>query len=362
MKGQSRPWIRAALMLVGVVLTAVVLAACGSDSDSGGSTSTGGSSGGKDLSVAMVFDQEPGDDATIDGMLVGMKKAAKDFGYSKTKTISVLDASQRESTVRSLAEAGYPLIIGAVQGMAPAFKAVAPDFPKTKFALFFAEVKEPNVGSYFAPQQEMGYPAGLAAGLVTKTNKLGYVDGIEYPLIRDAEAGFIAGALAVNPNVKVYDKVPNTLTDPGVGKEVAQTMVGQGVDTIGSLSVHTSLGIYQYLGQLKKQGKEVWAASNDAQHIGRYAGSAGLISSVFLMQNAVYDIMEQFKDGTLEGGLHQMTLKNKQLGVSSWGPDVPPEVIKKVEALSAKQAASGKPLPDHTDIAKYKQQGILIAG
>jgi basic membrane protein A len=309
--------------------------------------------------MAMITNQEAGDDATVDGMIAGMKRGAKELGY-ETKHVTVLDSAQYEPTLRALAEDGYPLIVGAVQGLGPAFDAVAKDFPNTHFAIFFADVKQPNVASYFAPQQHMGFPAGVAAGLLTKTNKLGYIIGIEHPLIRDAEAGFIAGALAVNPKVKVYDNVPNTLTDPATGKEVARTFFDKGVDVISSLAVHTSLGAYQYAGELRKQGKMVWAASNDAQHITRYAGKAGVLSSVFLLQNAVYQIMKDHKSGSFKGGLHNMTLGNNQVGISQWG-NIPPSVKKRVMSMVAK-VGKGYRVPNHTAINKWIKQGIVVKG
>jgi basic membrane protein A len=313
------------------------------------------------LTVAMITNQTAGDDATVDGMIQGMAKGAKALGYTKTKFIPVLDPNQYEPTLRQLAQQGYPLIIGAVQGLGPAFDAVAKSFPNTKFAIFFAVPHVKNVAGYFAPQQEMGYPGGIAAGLVTKTNKLAYVLGIEHPLIRDAEAGFIAGALSVNPKIKVYDNVPNTLTDPAVGKEVATSLFSKGVDVIASLSVHTSLGIYQDARQLRNSGKNVWVVSNDAQHISKYAGNASLVSSVFLLQNAVYQIMNDFKAGKFTGGIHHMTLKNKEVGIFQWGPRVPKSVIARV--LTAQQKVfSGYKVPDHTWIAKYVKQGVLIKG
>jgi basic membrane protein A len=313
------------------------------------------------LTVAMITNQTAGDDATVDGMIQGMKKAAKALGYTKTKFVVVLDSNQYEPTLRQLAQQGYPLIIGAVQGLGPAFDSVAKDFPNTKFAIFFAVPHVKNVAGYFAPQQEMGYPGGIAAGLVTKTNKLAYVLGIEHPLIRDAEAGFIAGALSVNPKIKVYDTVPNTLTDPAVGKNVAESFFNKGVDVIASLSVHTSLGIYQDAKQQRASGKKVWVVSNDAQHLSKYAGNASLVSSVFILQNAVSQIMTDFKAGKFTGGIHHMTLKNHQVGIFQWGPRVPKSVIKKV--LSAQQKVfRGYKVPDHTWIAKYIKRGVLVKG
>lgn len=346
-----------------MLITAAVLAAVFASSSSS-STGAHAAKNPNSLTVAMIVDQSRGDDATVDGMISGMANGAKAFGYTKTKFVSVLDPTQYEATLRALAQAGYPLIIGAVQGLGPTFDAVAPSFPHTKFVIFFAPPPKhsPNIISYTDQQQYLGYPAGIAAGLVTKTNKLGYVLGIEYPLIRDAEAGFIAGALSVNPKIKVYDAVPNTLTDPAVGREVATSLFNKGIDVIASLSVHTSLGIYQYADQLRKQGQKVWVASNDVQHLSNYAGDAALVSSPFILQTAVYAIMQEFKNGTLTGGVtHQMTLANRQIGIFQWGSQVPHKVIAEVVAAEAK-VFHGYQVPDHTSIAKYVKEGILIRG
>jgi basic membrane protein A len=358
--------VRCLLVLLITALSLGMLAACGGSDDSGASNGAGGSGTdtsaseeeSPDLRVAVIANQDSGDDATVDGMLNGMKQGEEELGY-EAKSVIVLDPNQYEPTLRALAEEGNPLIIGAVQGLGPAFDAVAPDFPDTQFAIFFAEVDQPNVSYFFAPQNEMAFPGGLAAGLMTKTDTVAFIGGLEHPIIRDTQAGFIHGATLTNPDVKVLENYPNTLDDPAKGQEVARALFGQGADVVSSLAVHTSLGAYEYAKTLRDEGEETWAVSFDAQHISRYAGDAALVSTVFRLDKAVYAIMEDFENGALEPGLHEMTLDNGQIGVFEWGPQVPEDVQAEVEEYVAQVGSGEIEVADHEDIPQYREDGIL---
>ena len=159
------------------------------------------------FSVAMVTDVGGVDDKSFNqSAWEGLQKFGKDNGLKKGK--GGFDYLQSNSdadyttNLNSLARQGFDLVYGIGFLMQDAVDGIAKQQPKTNFAIVDDEVKQPNVASILFKEQEAAFLAGVAAALTTKTNQIGFIGGMEIPVIERFEAGFLAGVKAANPEAK----------------------------------------------------------------------------------------------------------------------------------------------------------------
>ena len=145
---------------------------------------------GKTLKVGVVFDRGGlGDKSFNDSAWRGLQRAKEEKDY--------------ETNLSAMADQGMDLVIAVGINQASALKSVAPNYPDTKFAIVDGSVDLPNVRSLNFKEEEGSYLVGYAAGLATKTGKVGFVGGMELPLIEKFYYGFKAGVMAANPNAEV---------------------------------------------------------------------------------------------------------------------------------------------------------------
>lgn len=208
----------------------------------------------KDQKVALVSVQERGDRGVIDALVDGLMSGAAQLGYGDAKVIVVSDPATYTSTLQQVAESGYTLIIATFPPLIDAVKAVAPSFPKTHFVLLDAALgaNMDNVQELFFLENESSYLAGIAAGMMTKTNKVGFIGSIQQDVVDRYAIGFYEGAHAANPKVTVCWTYAGSLQDPAKGKETALSFYGQGMDIIHAATAGTQLGIYEASKQEKK--------------------------------------------------------------------------------------------------------------
>jgi basic membrane protein A len=157
--------------------------------------------------------------------------------------------TQRVQAIRRMAERGASPIISIGFAQASALQQVAKDFPKTQFAIIDAKVDLPNVQSVLFKEHEGSYLVGAMAALVTKTNKVGFVGGMDIPLIRKFQCGYEQGAKYANPKVQTVAAMTGTTnaawTDPPRGAELTKAQIAQGVDVVFSAAGTTGFGIMQ---------------------------------------------------------------------------------------------------------------------
>ncbi len=184
---------------VGVASIALAATACGgtsSDSDSG----SDGSGDTKGLAIAYDIGGK-GDQSFNDAAYAGLQKAQKEFGY-KTADIEPTEGetdADKEQRLSSLAKQGYNPVIGVGFAYGPAMEAVAKKYPKTTFGIVDSVVEGENVASLVFAEQEASYLAGVAAAKATKSNIVGFVGGVDVPLIHKFEAGYKQGVQDTNP-------------------------------------------------------------------------------------------------------------------------------------------------------------------
>lgn len=213
--------------------------------------------------VFVVTDQL-GDKSFNDSAAEGTKKITEELGY-ETKIVEIgRDQTKWEPTILDLSESGeYTAIFLNGSGIQEIIERVAPDFPKQKYVLFDASVKEGSSDNIYAisyKQNEGSYLGGVVAGLVTKStmeyanadHKIGFIGGDAGPIISDFLVGYIEGAKSVNPDVKVYVSYVGSWTDTAKAKELANAQFAQGVDIIFPAAMTAGLGVIEAAAEQNK--------------------------------------------------------------------------------------------------------------
>ncbi len=160
----------------------------------------------------------------------GLQLIKKDFGAEVDFKGEVADADG-EAPLRQYAEEGYDFIIAHSGAYIESIEKVADEFPRTKFAIVTTYPgNNRNLGAVAFRSGEVGYLGGVLAAMTTKTNKVAYIVGYDYPVFQEEAALFRKGALATNPNVEVVTEYLQTWSDGEKGKEVALRLAGQGFD------------------------------------------------------------------------------------------------------------------------------------
>ena len=197
-----------------------------------------------------------------------------------------------EPAMRAFAERGYDLIIGIGFAQTPIMELVAKDYPNVNFAIVDGFSKLPNVSSLIFKEHEGSYLVGIIAARTSKTGTIGFVGGMDIPLIHKFATGYEEGARAVNPQIRVianYVGADDTAwNNPGKGYELAQAQIGNGADVIFTAAGNSGLGSFD---AVERAGKGHYVIGVDANQNWVKPGFV-LTSMVKRVDNAVYQIIK----------------------------------------------------------------------
>ncbi len=178
----------------------------------------------------------------------GAERWAKETGGTY-KELEITAEAQREQALRRLAESGANPVVTTGFAMSDPIAAVAPDFPDTKFVTIDGWVEAPNVLTIGFTEHEGSYLVGMLAALASKTGTVGFIGGMDVPLIRKFGCGYAEGVKAVNPDAKVILNMTGTTAaawnDPTRGAEIAKAQKSQGADVIFAAAGGTGMGVLQ---------------------------------------------------------------------------------------------------------------------
>ena len=307
---------RKLLLLVGVLLVAHVALLFAHPSGAAQPPS------GKTVDVGVVFDLGGrGDKSFNDGAYLGAERAEKELGVH-VRFIEPGEGSDRESGLRLLAAEGMDLVIGVGFIFTDDLTQLAKEYPSTKFAGVDYSVATDKAGNVIPPpknlaalkfREEQGsYLVGALAALVGKSKTVGFVGGMNSPLIKKFEAGYEAGVHQVCPDCTVLAQyagvTPEAFRNPGKGKEIALAQYQQGANVIFHASGSTGLGVFEAARQTNKL-----AIGVDADQYSEAPGYV-LTSMVKGVDNAVFDAIRKVKDGTFAGGIYQYGLAEQGVG------------------------------------------------
>jgi len=296
--------------------------------------------------VGLAFDVGGlGNKTFNDSAYAGLQRAVTDFKLGNTE-YTYLEPTEGgadpEQLLRTLAEQGYGFVIANGFLFTDALSKVMAEFPNTKFAIlwdYIADLTEAsNVLCWGFAEHEGSFLVGVAASMASETGKIGFVGGMQFPLIQKFEAGYVAGAKWVNPNIKVVvNYIGSTIEafrDPIRGKELALAQYQAGCDVVYHASGPSGLGVIAAAAEQRK-----WVIGVDAdQYLTATAEEKPwvLTSMVKRVDVAVYDTIEKFLNGTFVGGYATYNLAVDGVGYSTSNAALTADMVAKMEEAKAK--------------------------
>jgi basic membrane protein A len=256
-----------------------------------------------------------------------------------------------EPAMRAFAERGYDLVIGVGFAQGPIMQAVARDYPNIHFAIidgviFEDDGKTPkaNVASLVFKEHEGSYLVGLLAARTTRTNKLGFIGGMDIGLIHRFEKGFEEGAKSVNPNIQVMQNYVGVTdaawNNPGKGKEIALAQISKGADVIFTAAGNSGLGAFDAVEQYgKENGRATHFVIGVDSNQNMVKPGYVLTSMVKRVDVAVYNIIKDVVARKFQGGFHVFGLGDDGVGyvIDDHNRNlVPLEAIKEAEEAKKK--------------------------
>lgn len=265
---------------------------------------------------AVVYDQAGKFDKSFnEAAYTGAERFKKTTGIAYREA-QIANEAQKEQVLRNLARRNVDLIVAVGFSFTQAVQTVAAEFPKVKFTIVDDVAKGANVQSIVFKEQEGSYLVGMAASMASKSKKVGFIGGMDVPLIRAFGCGYAQGAKAVNKKVEVVSNMtgttPQSFNDPARGGELARSQFDRGVDVVFHAAGGTGMGVLQAAKDKNKLGIGVDSNQN---HL--FPGFV-LTSMLKRVDNAVYDIFMSGKSNSWKPGLVTMGLKE---GGVDWAVD-----------------------------------------
>lgn len=230
----------------------------------------------------------------------GIERWKKETGKSYLE-FEIANETQREQAIRRMAERGASPIIGIGFGQASSIEKVAKEFPKLKFAIIDMVVDAPNVQSVVFKEHEGSFLVGMMAAQASKTGKVGFVGGMDIPLIRKFQCGYEQGAKFANPKVETFANMTGTTgaawNDPARGGELTKAQFAKGADVVFAAAGGTGIGVYQ---AAKDAGKLAIGVDSNQNHL---QPGTMLTSMLKRVDVAVYNVAKDHKPGITALGL-----------------------------------------------------------
>ncbi|WP_323767186.1 BMP family ABC transporter substrate-binding protein [Marinovum sp.] len=255
---------------------------------------------------ALIFDLGGKFDKSFnEAAFAGAQRWAEETGES-FREIELQSEAQREQALRRFAENGNNPIVMTGFAFGNVLSEVAPDYPDTKFAIIDMVVDEPNVRSVVFNEHEGSYLVGMMAAMASESGTVGFIGGMDIPLIRKFACGYAQGAKAVNGDITVLSNMTGTTpaawNDPVKGSELTKAQISQGADVIYAAAGGTGVGVLQTAAD-----EGILSVGVDSNQNYMHPGKV-LTSMLKRVDNAVYDAMTQGE--ALETGINVMGVGN----------------------------------------------------
>ena len=289
-----------------------------------------------DISPAIVYDLGGRFDKSFnEGVYNGAQKFKTDTGID-FRDFEIQNDSQREQALRNFARRGNSPIVAVGFAQAAAVEKVAKEFPETKFTIIDMVVDLPNVQSVVFKEHEGSFLVGVLAAMAAKSGKVGFVGGMDIPLIRRFVCGYVQGAKFANPAIEIYQNMTGTTgaawNDPVKGGELAKSQFDRGADVVYHAAGGTGIGVLQAAADAGKLGIGV-----DSNQNFLHPGSV-LTSMLKRVDVATYDSFEAARTGTWAQGVKVLGLAEGGVGWAlddNNAPLLTPEMKAKVAEAEA---------------------------
>ncbi|GIH70431.1 BMP family lipoprotein [Sphaerimonospora thailandensis] len=336
----------AAVSAAGAMLMAA--AACGGNDDSTSTATSEASSSaapaGAALKVGLAYDiGGRGDGSFNDAAARGLDKAVAELKADKKELEAAAGETdaQKEERLRLLASNGYNPVIAVGFAYSESLKKVAPEFPDVKFAIVDDDAATgANISNLVFAEEQGSFLVGVAAALKSEKGSVGFVGGVDVPLIHKFQAGFEAGAKAVKPDIKLQSKYLTQppdfggFNDPAKGKTAAQGMFDSGADVVYQAAGGSGSGVFE---AAKAAGAMAVGVDSDQAALPAYADVKDVIitSMIKKIDVAVFDFLKHAADGTVQSGKTVYDLKADGVGYSTTGGKID-DITSKIDEYKQK--------------------------
>ncbi len=262
-----------------------------------------------DVKPALIYDIGGKFDKSFnEGAFHGAERFKQETGID-FRDFEVTNDAQREQAMRKFARDGFSPVLAVGFSQADAMTKVAAEFPKTQFAIVDSVVKQPNVESIVFKEQEGSFIVGMLAAQASKTGKVGFVGGMDIPLIRRFACGYVQGVKYANPKAEVFQNMTGTTgdawKDPVKGGELAKSQIDRGADVVYHAAGGTGIGVLRAAADAGKLGIGV-----DSNQDGLFPGKV-LTSMLKRVDNAVFKTFTDAKAGAWKPGVTVLGLKEE---------------------------------------------------
>ena len=315
---------------------------------------------GDPVRVGLVYDiGGRGDQSFNDAAAAGLDRAEEDFNIEATELEPAEGGENRGELLRLISGEGVDLVFGVGFAFEEAMESTAPDFPGVNYGFidgFLPDLgPDSNVVALGFAEHEGSFLVGAAAALKSETGRVGFIGGVEIPLIERFEAGFVAGAREINPDIEIdinYISQPpdfSGFTDPASGREIALGMYGNGADVVYHAAGGSGLGLFEAAKEhSESSGSKVWAIGVDSdQYLTADEELQEFILTSMLkrVDVAVYETIAAQVEGNFEGGYRTFDLSTDGVGYSTSGGFVD-DIVDQLEELKAAVIAGEIEVPD----------------
>lgn len=261
----------------------------------------------------------------------GLQKAESELGISAKYLESSTDADYAPN-LETFIDEKYDLIICVGYQLSDALRTAAEAHPDQKFAILDdTSCKDlSNVTCLMFEQAQVSYLAGYVAGLTTKSNVVGFVEGMATDTMHQFGYGYCAGVADSNPSAKILQANANSFADTAAGKTAANNMIAEHADVIFHAAGGTGLGV---IDACKEAG--IWAIGVDSDQSSIAPGTI-LTSAMKRVDTACYDVAKETQDGTLKGGIQTYSLKEEGVDLAPTTDNLNPDVLDRVNQVKEK--------------------------
>uniref|UniRef100_UPI002494B552 BMP family lipoprotein n=1 Tax=Romboutsia ilealis TaxID=1115758 RepID=UPI002494B552 len=276
-----------ATLAMATVVSASLLVGCSGNNESASDDK---------ITVAMITDVAGVNDQSFNqSAWEGLQRAEKELGI-EVKYLESKQDSDYATNIETLVDEDVDLILGVGMKLADAIKEGSELYPDQNFVLVDEEIDAKNVKNILFKAEESAYLAGLIAGKTTKTNNVGFIGGMELPVIDTFKYGYMAGVKAANPDAKVQAQYANSFTDQAKGKAIANQMYTNGADIVFTCGGDVGTGAIE---AAKENGKFAIGVDRDQSDL---APENVLTSAIKRVDAGVFETVKSYVNGTFEGG------------------------------------------------------------
>ena len=313
-----------------------------------GAIMVAGAAQAQDISPAVVFDMGGKFDRSFNqGVYDGVEKFREESGIAYDE-FEVTNETQREQALRRMARNGADIVIAVGFAQASSLDIVAQEFPDTKFTIIDGVVEQPNVQSVVFKEHEGSYLVGVLAAMASKTDAVGFIGGMDIPLISKFACGYEQGAKSVNPDIDYFENMTGTTpaawADPVKGAELANDQFARGADVIYAAAGFTGTGVLQ---AAEDTGNLAIGVDSNQNYL--HPGTV-LTSMLKRVDVAAYEAFKTAMDGTWEPGVKVLGLAEEGVG---WALDEHNEALISDEMKDAVAEAAEKIVSGEIVVVDY---------